>query len=232
MGAVLRFAAGLTRGRTPVTCGAQVAPQVTVGDMAETVSLTYKELASRLGITINSARIKVRRRKWRVLPGNHPNDTARVEVPTEWLSPVAHGGAGDGGATVVSPGDSGAVLPPVTVDDGGGLIPLSRAIAMVDAERAKSERQLSEQQARADAETARHLSERDTLHLGHVERLLAQAAVERSLWLERVDAAELRAERVEQRLDQVLDHLLQRQPEPAPRRGGWLGTSRRSDIGS
>ena len=34
--------------------------------------------------------------------------------------------------------------------------------------------------------------------------------MERGLWLERIDAAELRAERVEQRLDQVLDALLQR----------------------
>jgi hypothetical protein len=69
----------------------------------------------------------------------------------------------------------------------------------------------------------------------------AQAAIERSLWLERVDAAEIRAERVEQRLDQVLDVLLseRRQPVASPTGPGerapwwrrWLGVSRRSDIG-
>lgn len=39
------------------------------------------------------------------------------------------------------------------------------------------------------------------------------AVLERALWLERVDAAELRAERVEARLDQVLDLLLDRHAE-------------------
>jgi hypothetical protein len=67
---------------------------------------------------------------------------------------------------------------------------------------------LDKQEARHDAEMARRLAERDTLHLGHIDRLLAQVAAERALWLERVDAAEIRAERVEQRLDQVLDELL------------------------
>ena len=55
----------------------------------------------------------------------------------------------------------------------------------------------------------------------HIERLLAQAAFERSLWLERVDAAELRAERVEDKLDQVLNELL------ADRRRPWWARWRR-----
>jgi hypothetical protein len=90
------------------------------------------------------------------------------------------------------------------------------------------------------AETARRLAERDTLHLDTLGRLQAQAAAERSLWLERIDAAEIRAERVEQRLDQVLDVLLneRRQPvsqvetgerEPWWRR--WFGESRRTKLG-
>ena len=72
-------------------------------------------------------------------------------------------------------------------------------------------------------------------------RMQAQAAIERSLWLERVDAAEIRAERVEQRLDQVLDVLLseRRQPAGQAEPGGerepwwrrWFGVSTRSDIG-
>jgi hypothetical protein len=90
------------------------------------------------------------------------------------------------------------------------------------------------------AETARRLADRDTLHLDTLGRLLAQAAIERSLWLERVDAAEVRAERVEQRLDQVMDVLLsERRPrvepevdhERVPWWRRWLGVSKRSDIG-
>ena len=71
-------------------------------------------------------------------------------------------------------------------------------------------RQLTEQQVRHDADVARRLAERDSLHLDTLGRLQAQAAIERSLLVERVDAAEIRAERVEQRLDQVLDVLLAR----------------------
>lgn len=107
---------------------------------------------------------------------------------------------------------------------------------------AEHQRIVAEQQARHDAETARRLAERDSLHLDTLGRLLAQAAIERSLWLERVDAAEVRAERVEQRLDQVLDMLLteRRQPvaspaEPAEREPWWrrwFGTSTRSKLGS
>ena len=69
---------------------------------------------------------------------------------------------------------------------------------------------LIEQQAHAEAEMARQLADRDSLHLDTLGRLQAQAAMERGLWLERIDAAELRAERVEARLDHVLDTLLQR----------------------
>lgn len=83
--------------------------------------------------------------------------------------------------------------------------------------------------ARADEQAVRALAERDSMHLDAIGRMQAQAALERSLWLERVDAAELRAERVEQRLDQVLDVLLDRQRRPWWSR--WFGESRRSKLG-
>ncbi len=44
---------------------------------------------------------------------------------------------------------------------------VSRALDMIVAER-----------ERVDAEMARRLAERDTLHLGHVDRIVAQAAAE------------------------------------------------------
>lgn len=213
--------------------------------MVEVVSLTYRELADRLGITINSARIKARRRKWRVLPGNHPLDPARVEVPVAALSPVAPPPVGDRGATPLSPGDALAEAPLVTGDTGGKGLPVTPVTggggdAVVTLPMALE--MVAEERIRAAAEMARALAERDTLHREGVERLLAQAAVERSLWLERIDAAECRAERIEQRLDQVLDQLLQQQRHPAPpaeppapapaepwwRR--WLGVTTRSTL--
>lgn len=51
----------------------------------QTVSLTYRELADRLGISPDAARMKARRAvqkgRWRIIEGNHPNDPVRVELP-------------------------------------------------------------------------------------------------------------------------------------------------------
>jgi hypothetical protein len=56
------------------------------------VTATYREIAERFGIGIEGARIKAKRRAakglWRILPGNHPQDIIRVEIPEEeWNSP-------------------------------------------------------------------------------------------------------------------------------------------------
>lgn len=62
--------------------------------MSETriVTATYREIADRFGIGIEGARIKTKRRAakglWRIIPGNHPQDIIRVEIPEEeWTSP-------------------------------------------------------------------------------------------------------------------------------------------------
>jgi hypothetical protein len=56
------------------------------------VSVTYREIAERFGIGIEGARLKAKRRSakglWRIVPGNHPQDVVRVEVPEdEWANP-------------------------------------------------------------------------------------------------------------------------------------------------
>lgn len=66
--------------------------------MAETsLNLTYRDLAERLGISTDAARMKARRAvkngRWRIIPGNHPNDPVRVELPVSDLTePNATGG--------------------------------------------------------------------------------------------------------------------------------------------
>ena len=63
----------------------------------------------------------------------------------------------------------------------------------------------------ADAGELRHLAEIGRLqaqHAAEIGRLIDQVSAERSLWLERVDAAEIRAEKVENKLDRVLEELL------------------------
>jgi hypothetical protein len=56
------------------------------------VRVTYREIAERFGIGVEGARLKAKRRAakglWRIVPGNHPQDVVRVEVPDEeWAAP-------------------------------------------------------------------------------------------------------------------------------------------------
>jgi len=110
-------------------------------------------------------------------------------------------------------------------------------------EQARIEHARQQEQMRADhvAELARVSS----LNLDLIGRIQAQASAERGLFLERVDAAELRAEAaearaavVDEKLHQVLDRLLERPSsvvstqEPARSWWSrWFGQTKRSDIG-
>jgi len=70
----------------------------------ESLSLTYRELAERLAISTDAARMKARRAaksgRWRIIPGNHPNDPVRIELPAaDAGSPNATGGEQAGRST-------------------------------------------------------------------------------------------------------------------------------------
>jgi hypothetical protein len=49
------------------------------------LKLTYRELADRLGVSPDAARMKAKRAvksgRWTIIPGNHPSDPVRVELP-------------------------------------------------------------------------------------------------------------------------------------------------------
>jgi hypothetical protein len=51
----------------------------------DTIRLTYRQLGERLGIKPHAARMKASRAvakgRWRIVPGNHPNDSVTVELP-------------------------------------------------------------------------------------------------------------------------------------------------------
>ena len=101
--------------------------------------------------------------------------------------------------------------------------------------RAEIER-LRESHAAALATVQAAYSAFQTLHLDLVGRLQAQAAAERQLFIERVDAAEIRAEWVEARLDQVLDVLLTERRQHVASQDGpwwrrWFGVSKRTKLG-
>ena len=187
-----------------------------------------REAAVELGMTWEAMRAKVKRRTIRSRKGNDGRVLVLIDGvpggrPIDAPSVPGKAWAGPGAS-------QDATVPNVPV------IPLQQAMEMVAAANAQHRIDIADQQARHDADVGRQLAERDTLHLGTIERLTAQAAIERSLLVERVDAAEIRAERVEQRLDQVLDVLLTErrqavvsQAEPWWRR--WFGESRRTKLG-
>ena len=65
----------------------------------DTIRLSYAELADRLGIKPHAARMKAKRAAdrglWRIIPGNHPNDRATVELP---ISALTQGARAEGHA--------------------------------------------------------------------------------------------------------------------------------------
>ena len=192
--------------------------------------LTYAELAERFGVSRDAAKMLARRKGWQRKPANSRGGVVRVMVPYDPEHQIAQNGVG---VPEKVPGDHSGVPELVPVPN-EPMVPLGKVLTMVsDAvalERADRDRQLD--QLRNEA--AHRLAEVQTMHLELINRLQAQSAIERSLWLERVDAAEVRAERVEQRIDQVLDQLLANQLEqggrlPFWRR--WFGYSTKSDLG-
>jgi hypothetical protein len=56
---------------------------------SDTELFSYRELAERLGISPDAARMKAKRRikagAWRLIPGNHPSDRVTVEIPVNDL---------------------------------------------------------------------------------------------------------------------------------------------------
>jgi uncharacterized small protein (DUF1192 family) len=56
----------------------------------ELIQLGYRELADRLGISPDAARMKAKRAaktgRWRIIQGNHPSDRVLVEIPASELN--------------------------------------------------------------------------------------------------------------------------------------------------
>ena len=173
--------------------------------------LTYQEAANHFGISVNAVTLRVKRGKLLATRGNdgHPKVCVRLSDDMSTQSPQLSKGLSRPVRT-----DVRQTEPVVSVEP---MMSVSQAMALVSEERADATRRITEIQ---------------TMHLDLMNRLQTQGALERSIWMERVDAAELRAERVEQRLDEVIDHLLKQQSnnkhEPWWKR--WLGSSATSSL--
>ena len=54
--------------------------------MTDCILMTYKEIAAAMNLSgPTSARMKVKRKGWTVIPGNHPSAAVKVEVPRNAL---------------------------------------------------------------------------------------------------------------------------------------------------
>ena len=92
--------------------------------------------------------------------------------------------------------------------------------------------QLQLQHAQERAEAALRLSEARAMYGEHLDRCLALAASERSLLLERIDAAEIRAEQSAAALQDLVERIMSMVPPPQPASiwERWFGVSRRSSL--
>ena len=188
--------------------------------------VSVSEAARRIGVTRAAIYSRVTRKTLETMTDNHGHTLVRVSLSGD--SKVS-GGA----LRKVSPETLTRARPPESDTthphsaNSEAVLPVSTAMAMLAEQASLHRSDIDTLHARHDAEIARRLAERDALHQDTLGRLQAQAGLERALWLERIDAAEMRAERVEEKLDMVLDELL------AERRSWWsrwLGTSTKSTL--
>ncbi len=142
--------------------------------------MTYDELAARVGIGREAARVMARRRKWARRVGN--DGRAQIRVDSEALNAPTSGGRPPLSRADASPGadiESGERPPLSRADDVQGV------------------------RAQYEAEIARM----ETRHAAEIERLIGQTHAERTFWIERADAAEVRAEQADDRAAEMATRL-------------------------
>lgn len=65
-------------------------PKTTAQIEPELVHLTYKQLAQRIGVSVDAARMKAKREakkgRWQIIAGNHPSDKVTVIIPDSDLN--------------------------------------------------------------------------------------------------------------------------------------------------
>ncbi len=196
--------------------------------------LTYRELADRLGVSQGAAKIAAARRGWERQSPNKPGGPVRVLVPDE----VRQGYTGHTPYTPIQN------APDVSGDVSGGVSPDTHFVPGDTGQQHPTQGHTIPLSVfeKVCADHAAEIARAQSLHLDLIARIQAQASAERAIFMERVDAAEIRAESaearaaaVDQKLHQVLDRLLERQVGPAPDGRSWwsrwFGVSKRSEIG-
>ena len=154
------------------------------------------EAAELTGATVEALRQRIKRRKLQGVRGN--DGRLRVRLSAAEIATLTATGRPETGQT--KPTEPALIQPPER--------PVGRQVGQPANTLPAI---MTGQPVGTDAGELRHLAEIGRLqsqHAAEIGRLIDQVTAERSLWLERVDAAELRAEKVEAKLDQVLNQLL------------------------
>ena len=175
----------------------------------ELVRVTYREMADRFGIGIEGARLKAKRRAakglWRIIPGNHPQDPIRIEMPAaDFLPPNTSLRCGEPHKADVGVPTSPTEAPLQAPNsrDPNDLAVLVEVVSRLTAQAADlTERLLQAEQGRAGAETEAAVARE------RAEGLQAQLEGLRAvLDVERRQAGELRRER-DHALERISRHL-------------------------
>jgi len=167
--------------------------------------VTVSEAARRLGVSRTAIHNRIKRGTLSRMTDNHGNPLVQVSVTR--AVPVTVATCRNGTPDTVTPPE-----PPQPRQDVSEMIPASVHLRTVEV--------IQEAHSAALAALEQRLSQQDANHLAEVERLVGQVHAERSFWIERADAAEVRAEAAEQRLAES------RRPWWAR----WLGATTKSDL--
>lgn len=200
---------------------------------------SLKDAALDLGSTVTALRKRAKRGGLQLTRDN----TGRLLV---WLDAKSEGSHEDAQPSQADPKPLGMSNLPTVAQHGHpeqqhGLLPLPQVLAMISDAVAQERTEQRRQQDQMRADHAAELARMSSHHLDLIGRIQAQAIAERSLFLERVDAAELRAESAEARamaVDDKLHHILERHLEHRPISPestrpwwmSWFGQSKRSDM--
>ncbi len=195
-------------------------------DMADLILVPVAEAAHRLGLTIDTIRQHIRRGKLKATKGNDRRVRVWIDPTAKLDTPVArldvhldrHLDRHLDEPTRQAPSPESRIETELRNQ-------LRAAQAELTAERARGAADCAELRADMKAERDRHDAE--------IRRMVGQFEAERSIWTERVDSAEVRAEQATAALNDLVNRILSVIPAPQPAEpwwARWLSGSRRSDI--
>jgi len=204
----------------------------------ELIQATYREIAERFGIGIEGARIKAKRRaakgEWRLIPGNHPQDIVRVEMPAEEFRAGPHRAPRTPPNNQVEEGPTPAPQQDSQRKDTNDLEALVEVVSrltaqshsmterLIEAERLRAEAQrdtaITQAEMKVLEERVAVLQEQHLAELKSVRERMATEAGQLNQLNQLIEQAELREQDLRVRLGEMEDSLALMRARPWWRR--------------